>query len=103
MHLQQGGIKTHNNAHHHEDRLTRTDITNNITILQHEQNRRKLHILEAVYIRKLEPAINRQVNARGVLRRPAMKRTRQNVFLNLYIICFVQRHFPFIVSHTSKM
>ena len=27
MHLQQGGIKTHNNTHHHEDRLTRTDIT----------------------------------------------------------------------------
>ena len=67
MHLQQGGLKTHNDTHHHEDRLTRTDITSNIHILQQEANRRKLYILEAVYIRKFEPAINRQVNARGVL------------------------------------
>ena len=67
MHLQQGAIKTHNTTHHHEDRLTRADITDNISILQQESNRRKLHILEAVYIRKYEPAINRQVNARGIL------------------------------------
>ena len=67
MHLQQGGLKTHNDTHHHNDRLTRTDITNNIAVLQEESNKRKLHILEAVYIRKLEPVINRQVNARGIL------------------------------------
>ena len=67
MHLQQGGLKTHNDTHHHADRLTRTDITDNIKILQEEHNKRKLHILEAVYIRKLEPVINRQVNARGIL------------------------------------
>lgn len=67
MHLQQGSILTHNNTHHHDDRLTRTDITSNIAIIQQEPNRRKLHILEAVYIRKFEPVINRQVNARGIL------------------------------------
>ena len=31
MHLQQGSILTHNDTHHHHDRLTRADITNNIT------------------------------------------------------------------------
>ena len=67
MHLQQGSLKTHNDTHHHDDRLTRTDITGNICILQQEANKRRLHILEAVYIRKFEPAINRQVNARGIL------------------------------------
>ena len=67
MHLQQGGLKTHNDTHHQNDRLTREDITRNIRILQQESNRRRLHILEAVYIRKLEPSINRQINARGIL------------------------------------
>ena len=67
MHLQQGGLITHNETHHHGDRLTRTDITSNISIIKEESNRRKLQILEAVYIRKFEPTINRQVNARGLL------------------------------------
>ena len=67
MHLQQGGLKTHNDTHHQNDRLTREDITSNIRILQQESNRRRLHILEAVYIRKFEPSINRQINARGIL------------------------------------
>ena len=38
MHLQQGSILTHNDTHHHHDRLTRADITNNITVLQQEFN-----------------------------------------------------------------
>ena len=67
MHLQQGALLTHNDTHHHGDRLTRTDITNNTTILCQETDKRKLHVLEAVYIRKLEPKINKQVNARGIL------------------------------------
>ena len=67
MHLQQGGILTHQRSYHPNDRLTRSDIINNIKILCEESNRRKLQILEAVFIRKLDPTINRQVNARGIL------------------------------------
>ena len=67
MHLQQDGLKTHGDTHHHDDRLTRADITDNIRVLQVESNKRKLHILEAVYIRRFKPAINRPANARGIL------------------------------------
>ena len=67
MHLQQGGILTHNATHHPDDPLTRKDITDNVKVLTKENDPRRLQILEAIYIRKMDPAINRQVNARGVL------------------------------------
>ena len=67
MHLQQGGIRTHNDSHHPDDRLTRKDITDNISVLTQETNTRRLQVLEAIYIREMDPTINRQVNARGVL------------------------------------
>ena len=67
MHLQNGGILTHNNSHHPEDRLTRKDITDNINVLKEVNDPRRLLVLEAIYIRKLDPTINRQVNASGVL------------------------------------
>ena len=67
MHLQHGGILTHNVNYHPEDRLTRKDITDNITILAQEKDTRRLQVLEAIHIRKIDPTINRQVNASGVL------------------------------------
>ena len=42
-------------------------MVDNTTVLCKCTNRRKLHALEAVYIRDCDPSINRQVNARGTL------------------------------------
>ena len=41
-------------------------LTNNTTILEHQNNKQKLHILEAVHIRNMQPTLNRinfQTNA----------------------------------------
>ena len=66
MHIQNGGPKTHTETTH-EQRLTRTQMLENTVILDKCQNRRKLQVLEAIYIRDHDPTINRQVNARGTL------------------------------------
>ena len=66
MHLQNGGPKAHTETNH-EQRLTRKQIIENITILDRCQNRRRLQVLEAIYIRDHDPIINRQINARGTL------------------------------------
>ena len=66
MHLQNGGIKTHTETSHGQ-RLTRKQVVDNISILDRCQNRRKLQVLESIYIRDHDPTINRQVNARGTL------------------------------------
>lgn len=66
MHLQSGGPLTHMEKHHHQ-RLTRHMLTSNTTILAHGATGRYLTALEAVYIRDLDPLINKQVNARGTL------------------------------------
>ena len=66
MHLQSGGPKTHSDTHHGH-RLTRQDMTKNTSILDECSDVRRLHMLEAVYIRDRDPLINRQVNARGTL------------------------------------
>lgn len=66
MHVQNGGPKTHTETHHGR-RLTRQDMTQNTTIIDKCADARRLHVLEAVYIRDLDPMINRQVNARGTL------------------------------------
>ena len=34
-------------------------LTDNTTILEHQNNKQKLQILEALYIRNLQPALNR--------------------------------------------
>ena len=66
MHLQNGGPKTHTEVTHNQG-LTRKQMVENVTILDRCQNRRKLQVLEAIYIRDHDPTINRQVNARGTL------------------------------------
>ena len=66
MHLQSGGPLTHMEKHH-QQRLTRQILTANTTILAHGTAGRQLTALEAVYIRDMDPLINKQVNARGTL------------------------------------
>ena len=66
MHLQAGGPRTHNDRHH-DSPLTRKDMTDNTRILATACDRRRLPVLEAVFIRELGPCINLQVNARGTL------------------------------------
>ena len=66
MHLQTGGPKTHTETYH-DQRLTRKQMTENTTIIDKSNNIRELHVLESIHIRDKDPAINRQVNARGTL------------------------------------
>ena len=66
MHLQQGGPLTHTQQHHGEP-LTRRLMTQNTKILTRARDKRRLLALEAIYIRELDPSINKQVNARGTL------------------------------------
>ena len=66
MHLQEGGIKRHL-WQNHNTRLTREDLVTNTKIIDRCTDKRKLQVLEAVYIRDCDPSINRQVNARGTL------------------------------------
>ena len=66
MHLQQGGPLAHT-LDHHGEQLTRQQMTQNTEILARAQDRRRLLALEAIYIRELDPTINKQVNARGTL------------------------------------
>ena len=65
MHMQDGGPKRHHEVH--DTPLTRQLLIENTTILARCQNKKKLQVLEAVYIRDADPDINRQVNARGTL------------------------------------
>ena len=66
MHLQSGGPLTHTDKHHHQQ-LTRHDLTTNTSILARGNSGRQLTALEAVFIRDMDPLINKQVNARGTL------------------------------------
>ena len=66
MHLQTGGPKTHTEKYH-DSPLTRQDMTENTQILTKTSDRRRLPVLEAVFIRELDPQINLQVNSRGTL------------------------------------
>jgi len=66
MHLQTGGPKTHTERYH-DATLTRNDMTENTRILTVTSDRRRLQVLEAVFIRELDSQINTQVNARGTL------------------------------------
>ena len=65
-HLQSGSPLQHM-TDVHKRKLTRTDLTNNTTILAHESNRRKLQITEAVLIRLNKPQINTQQEHDGIL------------------------------------
>ena len=66
MHLQTGGPKSHTDKHH-DSPLTRADMVQNTRILIAASDKRRLPILEAVFIRELDPHINMQINARGTL------------------------------------
>ena len=66
MHLQSGGPQQHTQTEH-ETRLTRQDIVANTSILAKATDWRRLVALEAIMIREMDPAINRQINARGTL------------------------------------
>ena len=66
MHLQSGAPDKHVRTKH-DIQLTRSMMTNNTSIIARCSNRKKLMILEAVYIRDRDPLINRQMNMRGTL------------------------------------
>ena len=66
MHLQNGGPRTHTERYH-DTPLTRKDMTENTKILAVTSDKRRLTVLEAVFIRELGPPINLQENARGTL------------------------------------
>lgn len=66
MHLQTGAPKQHIKTTHNSD-LTRSLLVDNTSILATCSNVNKLRILEAVFIRDKDPAINRQMCMRGTL------------------------------------
>ena len=66
MHLQDGALLRHLDRCHGVS-LTRDMMVDNTTILARCSDRRRLQILEAVYIRDMDPIINRQLNMRGAL------------------------------------
>ena len=59
MHLSQGAIRKHHSEQHNA-KISRQNITQNIVILHKEIDCKKLHILEALYIRDRNPSINKQ-------------------------------------------
>ena len=66
MHLQTGAPKQHITTTHNSA-LTRSLLVDNTSILATCSNVNKLRILEAVFIRDKDPAINRQMCMRGTL------------------------------------
>ena len=65
MHLQSGAILRHTKDEHDHD-LNRQDLVNNTTILAREPDRKRLVILEAVYIRDAVPTMNTQEDIQGI-------------------------------------
>ena len=61
IHLESGAIKEHF-WQTHDMSLTREGLVNNMNILAHSNNTRRLETLEAVYIREKSPNINIQMN-----------------------------------------
>ena len=59
MHSQNGGILKHFQQDHH-CKPTRQQLTENTTILTHDNNKNKLMIKEALLILQHNPSINRQ-------------------------------------------
>ena len=66
MHLQEGAPK-HHVLTKHKTTLQRHTIVDNTRVLVKNSNKRKLKVLEAVYIRDKDPNINRQSNMRGTI------------------------------------
>ena len=61
MHLQDGAPEKHLRRSHNSE-LTRKMLVDNTAILARCNNKKKLQVLEAVYIRDIDPSINRQMN-----------------------------------------
>ena len=61
MHLADGAPKTHMKKEHNRT-ITRQDLTQNTQIIATSSNKKKLHILEAIFIRTLTPSLNVQSN-----------------------------------------
>ena len=59
MHLNEGAPKAHMQQKHRR-RITRTDFTDNITIMKRVPDQHRLFIHEAVLIKMHDPEINRQ-------------------------------------------
>jgi len=70
-HLQTGAIKQHYSAHH-KTKLTRQQLEKGTTILDREQDPRRLAFLEALYIAQMSPTLNSQVRDLQIL--PSLKR-----------------------------
>ena len=66
MHLQNGAPERHLRQNHGTF-LTRSMMVNNTSIIARCHNKKRLSVLEAIYIRDRDPAINRQMDMRGTL------------------------------------
>lgn len=66
MHLQTGAPRQHMRTSHNTD-LTRSILVDNTSILMKCSDVNRLKVLEAVFIRDKDPAINRQMHVRGTL------------------------------------
>ena len=62
MHLRDGAPHDHTTQTHHRH-ITRKDLTDNTSILTMCNNRRRLHVLEALFIRKEKPRLNKQITS----------------------------------------
>ena len=62
MHLRDGAPRDHTTQIHHRQ-ITRQDLTDNTTILTMCNNRRRLQVLEALYIRRDKPKLNKQLSS----------------------------------------
>ena len=62
MHLRDGAPSDHMTQKHHRH-ITRHDLTDNTTIITTCNDKRRLHVLEALYIRKEKPLLNKQLSS----------------------------------------
>ena len=60
QHVYSGAPKEHFPLYHGQKKLTRQILESNVTILEHFNDRNRLHIAEALLIAKHNPAINIQ-------------------------------------------
>ena len=66
FHKQNGEIQKHMKLQHGRD-VTRSDLAENTRILSRESNRKRLKVLEAVFIQKRRPSINIQRDHAGII------------------------------------
>ena len=66
FHKQTGEIEKHMKEQHGRD-ITRSDLVDNTSILAHESNRKRLKVLEAVFIQLRRPTMNIQRDHAGII------------------------------------